>query len=142
LDSAVAQALVRYQGEKGTAVAGELALLWEAAREFARAADCYLEAAQNAARLFANQEVIVLARRGLELLKSLPEAPERDQLELKLEAIPRPGLDKLDGARRNGCRTYFCPGARAMSAAWQPSPALSSSVGGLSSGSPNWGTSW
>ena len=114
----MAQALVRYQGEKGTAVAGELALLWEAAREFARAADCYLEAAQNAARLFANQEVIVLARRGLELLKSLPEAPERDQLELKLEAIPRPGLDKLDGARRKRCGACFRPGARAMSEGW------------------------
>src|SRR5262249_17540924 len=50
----VARALVGYHGEKSAAVAGELALLWEAAREFARAADCSLQAAQNAARLFAN----------------------------------------------------------------------------------------
>jgi predicted ATPase len=97
LSAAVAQALVRYHGEKSTAVAGELALLWEAAREFARAADCYLQAAQHAARLFANQEVIVLARRGLELLKSLPDAPERDQLELNLESILVPALINLMG---------------------------------------------
>jgi predicted ATPase len=97
LSAAVARALERYHGEKSTAVAGELALLWEAAREFARAADCYVQAAQNAARLFANQEVIVLARRGLELLKSLPDAPERDQLELNLEAILVPALINLMG---------------------------------------------
>jgi predicted ATPase len=97
LSAAVAKALLRYHGEKSTVVAGELALLWEAAREFARAADCCLRAAQNAARLFANQEVIMLARRGLELLKSLPDAPKRDQLELNLEAILVPALINLMG---------------------------------------------
>ena len=75
LSAAVAQALVGYHGEKNAAVAGELALLWEVAREFARAADCYLQAAQNAARLFANHEAVVLARRGLEMLEALPDAP-------------------------------------------------------------------
>jgi predicted ATPase len=107
LSAAVAQALVRYHGEKSTAVAGELALLWEAAREFARAADCYLQAAQNAARLFANQEVIVLARRGLEVLKSLPEAPERDQLELNLEAILVPASINLMGQRATDVERVF-----------------------------------
>jgi predicted ATPase len=107
LSAAVAQALVRYHGEKSTAVAGELALLWEAAREFARAADCCLQAAQNAARLFANQEVIVLARRGLELLKLLPDAPERDQLELKLEAILVPALINLMGPGATDAERVF-----------------------------------
>jgi predicted ATPase len=97
LSIAVGQALERFHGEKSTVVAGELAILWEAAREYARAADCYLQAARNAARLFANQEVIVLARRGLGLLKSLPDAPERDQLELNLEAILVPALINLMG---------------------------------------------
>jgi predicted ATPase len=107
LSAAVAQALVRYHGEKRAAVAGELALLWEAAREFARAADCYLQAAQNAALLFANQEVIVLARRGLELVKSLPDAPERDQLELNLEAILVPALINLMGQGANDVERVF-----------------------------------
>src|SRR5439155_7023540 len=52
LSAAVAQALVGYHGEKSTVLAGELAVLWEAARDFERAADHYLQAAQNAARLF------------------------------------------------------------------------------------------
>src|SRR5262249_12070214 len=47
LSAAVAQAVVGYYGEKSVAVAGELALLWEAAREFTRAADCFLLAVEN-----------------------------------------------------------------------------------------------
>jgi predicted ATPase len=97
LSAAVAQALVAYHGEKSAAVADELALLWEAAREFARAADCFLQAAQNATRLFANQEVLVLAHRGVELLKALPDAPDRNELELKLQAVLIPALMTLSG---------------------------------------------
>jgi predicted ATPase len=85
LSAAVAQALVGYYGEKRADVAGELAMLWEAAREFARAADYFLLAAQNAARLFANQEAVMLARRGLKLLGALPDSPERDRQELALQ---------------------------------------------------------
>src|SRR5207249_2295221 len=69
LSAAVAEALLSYYGEKSATVAAELALLLEAARSFARAADYFLLAAQNAVRLFANQEAVVLARRGLEMLK-------------------------------------------------------------------------
>jgi predicted ATPase len=72
LSAAVAQALLGYYGEKIAAVAAELALLLEAARDFTRAADYFLLAAQCAARLFANQEAVGLARRGLELLQTLP----------------------------------------------------------------------
>src|SRR5262249_26995014 len=71
--AAVAQALIGYYGEKSRDVAGELAMLWETAREFVRAADCFLQAAQNAARLFANQEAVVLARQGLGMLEALPD---------------------------------------------------------------------
>src|SRR5256886_14457304 len=58
LSAAVAQALVDYYGEKSTALAAELALLWEAARDFPRAVDCFLLAAQNAVRVFANHEAV------------------------------------------------------------------------------------
>jgi predicted ATPase len=92
LSAAVAQALVGYYGEKVTDIAGELALLWEAAREFARAAYCFLQAAQNAARLFANQEAVVLARRGLEMLEALPDSPERAGQELALQIALGPPL--------------------------------------------------
>ena len=97
LSAAVAQALLGYYGEKSAAVAAELALLFEAARDFARAADYFLLAAQNAARLFANQEAVVLARRGLELLETLPDTPERARKELALQITLGPALIATKG---------------------------------------------
>jgi predicted ATPase len=92
VSASVAQALVGYYGEKSAAVAAELALLWEAARDFARAADCVLQAVQNATRLFANQEAVVLASRGLKLLEALPDTPERARQELALQIAMGPPL--------------------------------------------------
>jgi hypothetical protein len=61
----VAEALLGYHGEQCAAVASELALLFEAGRDFARAADSFMVAAQNAARVYANQEAAVLLGRAL-----------------------------------------------------------------------------
>jgi len=85
MSAAVAQSLLGFYGDQSGKVAAELAVLFEAAREFARAADYYLLAAQNAARIFAFSESIVLARRGLETLKTLPESPEITRQELNLQ---------------------------------------------------------
>ncbi|MGH8527294.1 MAG: hypothetical protein ACREXY_24745, partial [Gammaproteobacteria bacterium] len=85
LSAAVAQALVGHYGEKTTVVASQLALLYEAARDFTRAAQYFQLAAQNATRVVAYQEAIVLARRGLELLKLRPDIPEHSQRELLLQ---------------------------------------------------------
>ena len=49
-------------------------------------------AAQNAARVFANQEAVVLARRGIEVLASLPHTPERARKELGLQIALGPAL--------------------------------------------------
>ncbi len=84
LSAAVAQALLDHYGEQSGEVASELAFLLETARDFSRASQYFLLAAQNAARVFANQEAIVLARRGLELLQSVPAGPKRDRQELML----------------------------------------------------------
>jgi predicted ATPase len=92
LSATVAQALLGYYGEKSQEVAAELALLLEAARDFSRAADYFLAAARNAARVFANQEAVVLARRGVELLASLPDTPERARKELALQLTLGPAL--------------------------------------------------
>ena len=48
-NAAVAQALLRYYGAQCGAIASELAMLFEAARDFERAADYFLAAAQQAA---------------------------------------------------------------------------------------------
>jgi TolB-like protein len=92
LSAEVAQALRGYYAEKSEDVAAELALLLEAARDFAQAADFFLVAARNAARVFANQEAVVLARRGIKLLATLPDTPERARKELALQITLGPAL--------------------------------------------------
>jgi serine/threonine protein kinase len=62
LSAAVAQALLGYYAEHDSAVAAELAILFETARDSARASDYFLLASQNAARVCANQEAVALAR--------------------------------------------------------------------------------
>jgi predicted ATPase len=92
LSAAVAQALIGYYGHKSGDVAAELALLLEAARDFSRAADYFLVAARSAVGVCANQEAVVLARRGIELLASLPDTPERARQELALQITLGPAL--------------------------------------------------
>jgi hypothetical protein len=85
LSAAVAQALLGHYGERSVDVAADLALLLEVARDFAGAADYFLAAARNASHVFANQEAVLLARRGVEVLASLPDTPERARKELALQ---------------------------------------------------------
>src|SRR5262249_42045578 len=82
--AAAAQALLGHYGEHSAAVAAELALLFEAARQPARAIEYFLQAARNAVRVFAHHEAVGLARRGLALLEKLPDPPARARQELTL----------------------------------------------------------
>ncbi len=65
LSAAVAGALQAFYGERSGEIASTLAFLFEAARDFAHAADYFLRASQNSARVFANHEAISLSRRAL-----------------------------------------------------------------------------
>lgn len=85
LSAALARALEVLYGNRTSAIASQLAFLYETAREPGRASDYLLLAAQNAQAIFANQEAIALARRGLALLAKLPESPDRDRKELGLQ---------------------------------------------------------
>jgi predicted ATPase len=82
--AATADALSRHHGEKTASIAAELIPLFEAARDHQRAADYCLIAARNAARVFAHHEAVELARRGLTLLQSVADTPERARCELPL----------------------------------------------------------
>ncbi|MBI1762199.1 MAG: protein kinase [Acidobacteria bacterium] len=83
----VALALEACYGARSASVANELALLWEAARDSARAADAFLQAARNAAQINAHREAVQLAGRGLAAVCKLPETPERDGRELGLQLM-------------------------------------------------------
>jgi predicted ATPase len=97
LGAALARALEGHHGEGSPAVAAELACLYEVGRDFARAARQFHQAAQNAARVFAHREAVVLARRGLRLLRSLFETPERAALELPLQTTLGMQLQVTEG---------------------------------------------
>ena len=84
LSSTVAETLLRLHGARHQEIASELAALFEAARDFARAAESCRLAAERAAQLFASQEAVVLARRGVALLQSVPDSRERQDRELAL----------------------------------------------------------
>ncbi len=90
LSAAVAESLLGHYPQHRAAIASQLAMLFESAREFARAAEYFLVAAQHAARVSANQETVVLARRGLDALAQLPDTPHRARQELRLLTILGP----------------------------------------------------
>jgi len=83
----IAQAIEGYYGEYRASVANELAALYEAAREFARAVEYFRLAAQQASQVFATQEAVALAHRGLALIQMLPEMRERSEQELSLQVV-------------------------------------------------------
>src|SRR5207253_1918314 len=59
--------------------------LFDSARDPWRASGYYLVAIENATRVFALDEVIVLASRGLDSLDRAPETPERTERQLQLQ---------------------------------------------------------
>jgi predicted ATPase len=82
--AAAARALLGHYGEQSPAVATKLALLFEAARDPGRAATHFLHAAEHAVRVSAHREAAALARRGLALLRTLPDTPDRARHERAL----------------------------------------------------------
>jgi adenylate cyclase len=85
ISSAVAKALVDAYGEATAQVATQLALLFDAGREFGRAAEYFLLAAQNAARIFAHHEAVTLSRRGIAMIEKQPASAETAAQELSLQ---------------------------------------------------------
>jgi predicted ATPase len=87
INKALAEAWEKHLNNEPSAFAAELACLYEAGREPARAARQFHLAAQHAAWVFAHREAVALARRGLALLGELPASAERDALELPLQTL-------------------------------------------------------
>src|SRR5271166_4200721 len=85
LSAATANKLLQlHPGSQGS-VAHQVALLFESARDFPRAAEFFQITAERAAGVFANPEAATLARKGLEILAKLPPSPEKTQKELDLQ---------------------------------------------------------
>jgi len=85
LHEAVGSVLEAIYGEQTEPVAVQLARHFEQAGLREKAVNYLLQAGKRAGRLSANQEAIAHLTKGLALLESLPDTPERAQKELELQ---------------------------------------------------------
>jgi predicted ATPase len=79
-------------GVRAGEIAAELAVHFEHGRDSRRAVQYLQQAGENALRRCANQEAIRLLTKGVELLTTLPDTPERSQPELILQTTLGPAL--------------------------------------------------
>jgi len=77
--------------------AAELAMHFERGRETKRAIQYLQHAGKNAVRRSAHQEAVTLLTKGLELLKTLPDTPERTRQELTLQIALGAPLQAIKG---------------------------------------------
>ncbi len=102
-------------GERAREIAAELAVHFEQGRDYRKAMQYLQQAGENAVRRSAHQEAISLFTKGLELLKTLPDTPERTQQELTLQ-IALGAADGHQGLCRPGSGTSLHPSPGTVSA--------------------------
>jgi predicted ATPase len=118
-------------GPRAGEIAAELAVHFEHGRDARRAAQYLQQAGENAIRRCANQEAIRLLTKGLELLITLPDTPERSQQELVLQTTLGPALMVTKGWAASEVKHIY---ARARELCWQvgETPHLFAALHGLS----------
>src|SRR5262249_43295597 len=75
-------------GQRTGEIASELAMRFEKGRDHGRAVHYLAQAGENAIQRHAHQEAIGHLTNGLELLRALPDTPERTRHELTLRLTP------------------------------------------------------
>jgi predicted ATPase/DNA-binding SARP family transcriptional activator len=101
LHEAVGTALETFYDQKVDEISGQLARHFEASGMTPKAVDYLLRAGKEAVRLSANEEAIAFFSRGLNLLETLPQTPERDRREFALRLAMYAPLTATQG--------YACP---------------------------------
>jgi DNA-binding SARP family transcriptional activator/predicted ATPase len=97
LHRCVAEALEHIYDANLDQISGQVAAHYEQAGLAGRAVDYYQRAAWTARQVYANQETILLTRKGLRLLETLPRNPQRDSQELELQIILGRALGTTQG---------------------------------------------
>jgi predicted ATPase len=90
-------------GNRAREIAAELAVHFEQGRDYRRAVQYLQQAGENAVRRSTHQEAISLFTKGLELLNTLPDTPERAQQELRLQIVLGAPLMATKGAVEKVC---------------------------------------
>jgi predicted ATPase len=93
----IAERGIQIYGNRAGEIAAELAMHFEQSRDWARALEFLALAAKNAVRRSAHREAAELARRGLEVLKSLPDTNERAHQEVTLRMMECTSLIAVKG---------------------------------------------
>lgn len=93
----IADRAVEIFRERASEIAAELAMHFEQSRDWPRALQYLIEAARTAAHRSAHHEAADLARRGLEVLKSLPATSDRARQEITLRMILSVSLIAIQG---------------------------------------------
>lgn len=110
-------------GERTSEIAAELAMHFEQSRDWPQALKFLTLAAENATRRSAHHEAADLAKRGLEVLKLIPETPDRTPDEIKLRMILGVALMVMKGFASSEVDEVFAP-ARVLFWSQGPSPEL------------------
>jgi tetratricopeptide (TPR) repeat protein len=87
VSAAIARELLEHHGDHIAPIAAQLGLLFETARDPARAAEYFRVAAERAAQVFAYAEAVALAARGLRLLSEVPDSAARANEQLRLHLV-------------------------------------------------------
>jgi len=93
----IAQRGMVIYGDRTNEIAAELAMHFEQSRDWERALQYLIHAAENAVRKSAHHEAAALAKRGLLILKPLAPSVERDQQEITLRMILSVSLMAIKG---------------------------------------------
>ena len=130
LHQAVGTTLEMIHGDQPRQLAVSLARHFEEGGMTAKAIGYLLQAGNRAVRLYANEEAIAHFRHGIELVKTMDDTPQRDQLELALLlalAVPLTAARGFSGEEL--AQTY--ERARELTRASEPSLKLFQTLSGL-----------
>jgi DNA-binding winged helix-turn-helix (wHTH) protein/tetratricopeptide (TPR) repeat protein len=114
---------VAIYGDRACEIASELAMHFEQSRDWPSAAKYLLQAAEKAIACSAHHEAADFAKRGLEVISSLPDTADRRHQEMKLRLIGGVSVMAMKGFASTGVMEVF---ARNREDLWQqgPSPEL------------------
>ena len=119
----IAERGVAIYGDRASEIAAELAMHFEQNRDWPRALEYLIQAAENATRKSAHHEAADLAQRGLAVLKLVPESAERDQQEIALRKILILSLMAVKGFAWAGVEEIY-EGGKDLFHSSKPSPEL------------------
>jgi DNA-binding winged helix-turn-helix (wHTH) protein/tetratricopeptide (TPR) repeat protein/Cdc6-like AAA superfamily ATPase len=119
----IAERGVVIYGDRDTEIAAELAMHFEQSRDWSAAVKYLLRAAENATARSAHHEGTDLARRGLEVLKSLPDSPDRVRQEIQLRMVLGSSLMAIKGYASEEVEEVYAP-SRQLFWLHGPSPEL------------------